>query len=245
MCLLCRKPSRREFLGGVIALPLSLGAPHHGLLEPVLRLPPSPAHGSSAPGRVAVTLDACPGHFDPRIATTLVAHKIPATIFITSIWMKWNPQGLAYFLAHPDIFSLENHGAKHLPPVLGNRPVYGLPVAGSLDAIRTEVLDGAASIHAATGKRPLWYRGAAGLYSPQAIPFIEGLGFRIAGYSLNSDQGASLPAATVAKRIIAARDGDVIEGHINQPKRVSGAGIATGIAALQANGMSFTTLDTV
>jgi len=237
MCLLCIKPTRREVLGGALVLPLSLGTPRHGLLEPVLRLAPSPP-----PGRVAVTLDACPGHFDPRIATVLVAHKIPATIFITSIWMKWNPQGLAYFLAHPEIFALENHGAKHLPPVLGTTPVYGLPVAGSLDAIRTEVLDGAASIQSATGKRPTWYRGAAGLYSPQAIPLIESLGFKIAGYSLNSDQGASLPAATVAKRIEAARDGDVIEGHINQPKRASGAGIATGVMALQAKGMAFATL---
>ena len=30
-----------------------------------------------------------------------------------------------------------------------------------------------------------------------------------------------------------ARDGDVMEGHINQPKRASGAGIAAGLAALR------------
>ncbi len=233
MCLLCT-PTRRDFLGGVLALPLALGTPRHGLLEPVLRLTPS--------GQVAVTLDACPGHFDPRIATTLVAHNIPATIFVTAIWMKWNPAGLAYFLAHPAIFALENHGARHLPPVLGNKPIYGLPVAGSLDAIRAEVIDGAVAVQEATGKPPLWYRGAAGLYSPEAIPFIESLGLRIAGYSLNADQGASLPAATVAKRITAARDGDVIEGHINQPKHESGAGIAEGLVALQAQGVQFTRL---
>jgi peptidoglycan/xylan/chitin deacetylase (PgdA/CDA1 family) len=237
MCVLCAKPSRRDFCAGALILPLTLGTPHRGLLEPSLRLPPSPP-----PGHVAVTLDACPGHFDPRIATVLAAHRIPATIFVTAIWMRWNPKGLAYFLAHPDIFTLENHGAKHLPPVLGSKTVYGLPVAGSLDAIRTEVLDGATAIQAATGKRPTWYRGAAGLYSPEAIPYIEALGFKIAGYSLNSDQGASLPAGTVAKRIAAARDGDVIEGHINQPLRPSGAGIAAGLAVLQAQGMGFAKL---
>jgi len=233
MCLLC-PPTRRDFLGGALALPLALGAPRHGVLEPVLRLTPS--------GQVAVTLDACPGNFDLRIATALVAHKIPATIFVTAIWMKWNPEGLAYFLAHPDIFALENHGAKHLPPILGDKPIYGLKVAGSLNAIRTEVIAGAVAVQAATGKPPLWYRGAAGLYSPEAIPFIESMGFRIAGYSLNSDQGASLPAATVTKHIQAARDGDVIEGHINQPKRASGAGIAAGLVALQAQGMRFARL---
>lgn len=237
MCFLCINPTRREFLGGAIAMPLALGTPRHGLLEPVLRVAPA-----GAPGQVAVTLDACPGHFDPRVATALVAHKIPATIFVTAIWMKWNRDGLAYFLAHPDIFTLENHGAKHLPPVLGTTPVYGLPVAGTLPAIRTEIIDGAVAISDATGRMPLWYRGAAGLYSPEAIPFIEALGVKIAGYSLNSDQGASLPAASVAKRIAAARDGDVIEGHINQPKRSSGAGIAEGLVALQAQGLQFVRL---
>ena len=237
MCLLCLTPTRRDFLGGAIALPLALGPRRHGLLEPVLRLAPT-----GPPGQLAVTLDACPGNFDPRIATVLVAHKIPATIFITAVWMKWNPAGLAYFLAHPDIFALENHGARHLPAVLGTTPVYGLPVAGSLPAIRTEITEGAAAITAATGKNPAWYRGAAGLYSPEAIPFIEGLGVKIAGYSLNADQGASLPAASTAKRIEAARDGDVIEGHINQPKRPSGAGIAEGLVTLQSQGVKFVKL---
>jgi peptidoglycan/xylan/chitin deacetylase (PgdA/CDA1 family) len=237
MCLLCIKPTRREFCAGALAMPLALGTPRHGLLEPVLRV------SSTTPGQVAVTLDACPGHFDPRVATALVAHKIPATIFITAVWMRWNPDGLAYFLGHPDIFTLQNHGAKHLPPVLGDKPVYGLPVAGSLPAIRTEIIEGAVAISDATGRTPLWYRGAAGLYSPEAIPFIESLGVKIAGYSLNSDQGASLPAAAVAKRIAAARDGDVIEGHINQPKRSSGAGIAEGLVTLQSQGMRFVKLE--
>jgi peptidoglycan/xylan/chitin deacetylase (PgdA/CDA1 family) len=231
MCIICCKPSRREFCAGALALPLSLGKPRHGLFEPVLHV--------TASG-VAVTLDACPGHFDPRIATALVAHDIQATIFVTAVWMRHNRDGLAYFLAHPGIFTLENHGARHLPAVLGTATVYGLPVAGSLPAIRTEIADGAAAVTAATGKPPVWYRGAAGLYSPQAIPFITSLGVQIAGYSLNADQGASLPTATVAKRLSAAKPGDVIEGHINQPKRASGAGIAAGLIELQAQGMQFT-----
>lgn len=239
MCILCAKLTRREFLGGAVTLPLSLGTPRDGLLEPSLRLPP----GGPAPGKVAVTLDACPGEFDLHIATTLVAHKIPATIFITAVWMERNLEGLTYFLAHPDVFTLENHGALHLPPVLGHKPVYGLPVAGSFDIIRAEVLEGAAAVQAATGRRPVWYRGAAGLYSPEAIPFIQSLGFKIAGYSLNSDDGASLPGPAVARRIAGAQDGDVIEGHINQPDRSSGFGIAAGLPALQSLGFELVKLD--
>ena len=65
------------------------------------------------------------------------------------------------------------------------------------------------------------------------------MGFGIAGYSLNADMGASLPAATVAARIAKARDRDVIIGHINQPLRPSGAGIAAGVVALMRQGIAF------
>ncbi|MBB5372016.1 polysaccharide deacetylase family protein [Acidocella aromatica] len=234
MCTSCPPFSRRAFFGGALTLPLWHGGRGAGLVEPCLRLP--------VPG-VAVTLDACPGHFDERIANTLIACNIPATIFVTETWMRWNPDGLALLKSRPDLFKLENHGARHIPPVLGTVPIYGIAPAGTLDAIRAEVLDGAAAITAATGKRPTWYRAAAGIYSPAAIPAIEAMGFKIAGYSLNSDEGASLPARTVAARITAAKNGDVIEGHINQPKRDSGAGIAAGLKALHAAGTSFVRLD--
>lgn len=241
MCNVCfgGGVSRRQFCQGLLAAPLVMGRPRRdGLVEPSLRL--QPHYG---PRRVAVTLDACPGHFDPRIATLLVARKIPATIFITAVWMRMNPEGLAYFLKHPDIFTLENHGARHLPPVLGNKPVYGLKIAGSWPAIQAEIEGGAEAVRRATGRQPAWYRGAAGLYTPSVVPRIEALGVRVAGYSLNSDEGASLPANVVSLRLQAARDGDVIEGHINQPHRASGAGIAAGLAALQADGVQFVRLD--
>lgn len=240
MCVACSGGfTRRPLCQGMLAAPLVMGLPHRdGLVEPALRLRPQ-----SGPRRVAVTLDACPGWFDPRIARMLVARRIPATIFITAVWMRMNPQGLAFFLKHPDIFTLENHGALHLPPVLGAQRVYGLRVAGSWPAIIAEIDGGAEAIQRVTGRAPLWYRGAAGLYTPSVVPRIEGLGVRVAGYSLNSDCGASLPAEQVAARIIAAQDGDVIEGHINQPHRASGAGIAAGLAALQESGVCFVRLN--
>lgn len=247
MCSLCTPISRRAFCGSALTLPLTrLGHRPPGaapLLEPALRLTGTGTATSTGTGSaahiVAVTLDCCPGHFDERIAAVLINHNIPATLFLTAIWMRQNPAALALLKAHPDIFSLQNHGAQHLPPVLGSDKIFGLTPAGSLDAIRAEVLNGAAAITAATGQAPNWYRGAAALYSPAAIPFIESLGFRIAGFSLNADEGASLPAATVAARISAATNNDVIEGHINQPSRASGAGIAAGLIALQQSGTRF------
>ena len=90
--------------------------------------------------------------------------------------------------------------------------------------------------------KAMWYRDATALYSTDALGLIRQMGFRIAGFSLNADFGASLPADKVTERLLTAMDGDVIIGHINQPKRSSGAGIVAGIVALKAQGFTFVKL---
>jgi peptidoglycan/xylan/chitin deacetylase (PgdA/CDA1 family) len=208
-------------------------------VEPVRRLANVPSDRLV----VALTFDACPGAFDQRIADALVADGIPATIFVTKLWLQRNPAGLTFLLAHADLFALENHGELHIPPVLGRSTIFGIPVAGDLATINREVTAGATAITAATNAAPRWYRAATGYYTPSVIPYIEQLGFGIGGYSLNADAGASLPARSVARRIAAATNGDVIVAHINQPTRPSGDGVVAGIKALQGRGASFVRLD--
>jgi len=241
VCWRCLPPpnlSRRSLLAAVIA-PACLPAPAEALLEPAisLQLPPD------APRTVALTLDACSGLVDLRIVQTLIDLSVPAAIFATGLWLRGNASVLAVMHARPDLFTLQNHGELHLPPVLGPRRVYGLPVAGTLDAVQREVSRGADLVAQARGERPRWYRGAAGLYSPSALATIQDMGFLIAGYSLNADEGASLPAESVARRIAAARSGDVIVAHINQPHRPSGAGVAAGVTRLKQDGTMFVALD--
>ena len=226
---------RRAFATGAVSLAAGLSKP----VEPSLLLPPNDR------ATVALTLDACSGAFDARLAQALVANRIPATIFVTALWIRWNPNGLAYLLAHADLFSLQNHGARHLPPILGSRRVYGLVPAGTWDAIHDEIAGGEAAVRSVTGENPTWYRGAAALYSPEVLGPIRKLGFGIGGFSLSADQGASLPAKMVEARLAKARDRDVIIGHVNQPLRSSGAGIAAGVAALKQQGMNFAWLPSV
>jgi peptidoglycan/xylan/chitin deacetylase (PgdA/CDA1 family) len=240
VCRLCL--SRRTLLTAPAVLPWPRSRPMTARdvpVEPRMRL------GDTAPGRlmITLTLDACPGAFDERIATALVEGGIKATIFVTGLWLRENPVGLAFLLAHRDLFAIENHGELHIPPVLGHRRIYGIPAAGDLATVRREVTQGAASVHAATGTEPRWYRAATGYYSRSAMPAIQQLGFGIAGYSLNADEGASLPAPSVAERIARATNGEVIVAHINQPHRSSGAGVVAGVRELQHRGASFLRLD--
>lgn len=208
------------------------------LLEPGLTI----AKGGAKSPQVALTLDACSGALDHRILDVLIAERIPATIFVTKRWLDGNPDGTALMLAHPDLFAFEDHGAAHIPAVIGTEKPYGITPAGTAEAVTAEVLGGAEAIAQRTGAKAQWYRGATALYSPDAIALIGALGFRVAGFSLNGDLGASAPADVAAKRIAGAKDGDVIISHINQPKRASGAGVAEGILALKAKGFRFVLL---
>jgi peptidoglycan/xylan/chitin deacetylase (PgdA/CDA1 family) len=218
------------------------GAAYAGdLREPSLHI----AKGGDAHPQVALTLDACSGATDLRILSTLVDHHIPATIFITGRWLANNAEAAKVLTSHPELFELENHGARHIPAVLGNEPVYGIKPAGTIQAITAEIQDGAADLVAATGAVSHWYRDATARYSPDAIDLIGALGYRVAGYSINGDYGASVLAPAAARQISNAKDGDVIIAHINQPKRHAGEGVAEGILALKARGFTFVKLDDV
>lgn len=194
---------------------------------------------------VALTLDACSGATDHRILDTLVAEQIPSTIFVTHRWLKRNPEAIKVLLAHPELFEIENHGDQHIPAVTDAPAVFGLKTAGSLDAVRAEVHGGAAAIEAATRTQPVWYRDATARYSRDAIDAIRADGYRVAGYSLNADMGASLMGPLVERRVAAATSGDVIIAHINQPGRASGEGLANGVRALKSAGVRFVRLKDV
>ena len=234
---------RRTLLALLVAgsvLPGKAFAKHPtDLLDPPLHISTG---GKTAP-RVALTLDACMGGFDHRIMDVLLDNSIRTTFFVTARWIAANPAELAAMRGRPDLFRIENHGAQHVPAVIGTEPVYGIAPAGTLEAIRREITGGADAITANKCGSPHWYRDATALYSPEAIELIGQMGYRLAGYSLNADFGASLAADKVAARIADAKDGDVIIAHVNQPKRASGAGVAEGVLRLKAKGFAFEWLD--
>jgi peptidoglycan/xylan/chitin deacetylase (PgdA/CDA1 family) len=224
----------------ILALAAAFPVMAEDLVEPRLRI----ARGGATP-QVALTLDACMGDTDMRILAVLIAERVPATIFVTGRWLSRNPEALALMLAHPDLFEIENHGLDHIPAVTDGRRPYGLAPAGSAEAVVREIRGGAEAIALATGRAPRWYRDATALYSPDALVLIGELGFRVAGFSLNADFGATASEKVAAARTESAQDGDVIIAHINQPNRAAGAGIAKGIAALKARGYRFVRLQDV
>lgn len=194
----------------------------------------------------ALTLDACGGQYDAELIRLLVANHIPATIFTTKKWLEQNPVGVAELLARPDLFEIEDHGAAHIPAVIGaGRRVYGILGEPDIAHLQLEVEGGAMSIAALTGHKPRYYRGATAEYDEAALTEIKRMGYQVAGFSVNADAGATLSRRAVAGRLNDIKNGDIIIAHMNKPAGFTAKGIADALPKLMARGFKFVTLSQV
>ena len=195
---------------------------------------------------VALTLDACSGKFDDNLIKFLIRNRIPATIFATKKWLDHNSLGVSIIKAHLDLFDVEDHGENHIPAVIGvGRKVYGIPGEPDVIHLRREVAEGARAITEMIGVSPHWYRGATAEYDAQAITEIEKMGYRIAGFSINADAGATLRKRAIEDRLKHIKSGDVIIAHMNKPASDSAEGLSAGLIQLLKNGFVFVRLDQV
>lgn len=196
--------------------------------------------------RVALTLDACTGRYDGDLINFLIRHRIPATIFATKKWLDRNPFGLSVIKAHLDLFDVEDHGENHIPAVIGaGRKVYGIRGEPDVTHLRREVIEGAHAIEEATGVAPRWYRDATAEYDQLAIQEIGKMGYKIAGFSVNADAGATLERAVIKQRLKQVKGGDVIIAHMNKPASDTAEGLSAGLTYLLNKGFIFVRLDQV
>ena len=192
---------------------------------------------------VALTLDACGGGFDADLVKTLIDLHVPATIFATRKWIDRHPEGIALLNAHPELFVIEDHGAAHLPAVIGaDKRVYGLRGEPDIAHLHDEIEGGASAIAATGAPRPQWYRGATALYDRAAVSAIEAMGYRIAGFSVNADAGATLPRREIIARLNTVKSGDIIIAHMNKPASESAEALRDALPGLIRRGVQFVTL---
>lgn len=196
--------------------------------------------------QVALTLDVCSGAFDSDLLNFLLRNRIPATVFATKRWLDKNPQGVALLKANLDLFDVEDHGEKHIPAVIGKRKkVYGITGQPDIVALRREVQGGADAVEKYIGVAPQWYRGATAEYDQQASDEIRRMGFKIAGFSVNADAGATLKRAQIAQRVRRVQGGDVIIAHMNKPASDTAEGLSDGLLDVLRRGLVFVRLDQV
>lgn len=205
-------------------------------------LPPSGDAQSAAPRTLALTLDACEGGTDMRIIALLREHNVPATVFMTNIWLRRNA-AVAKDLAADPLFTLACHGKRHKPASVNGRTTYGIAGTRSISALVEEVEDNARAVAAVSGKRPRWYRSGTAHYDDVAVAVIFDLGLAVAGYAVSADQGASLPAREVARNLLRAPDRAILLMHLNHPESGTFQGLATALPTMLEKGVRFVGLE--
>jgi peptidoglycan/xylan/chitin deacetylase (PgdA/CDA1 family) len=220
---------------------LALSAPHATAAVEWHHRLRAGADGSSPP--VALTLDACGGGYDAELIRLLATLRVPATFFVTKRWLDRHEAALRELLAHPELFELENHGTAHVPAIVGaHSRLYGMAGQPDVNHLRAEVLGAADRIRAVSGRAPRYFRGAGAAYDDTGRQTIEALGFRIAGFSVNADGGATLPAQAVAARLRGVKPGDVVIAHVNRPAGGTAKGFAAALPELRQRGLRFVKL---
>jgi peptidoglycan/xylan/chitin deacetylase (PgdA/CDA1 family) len=127
-------------------------------------------------------------------------------------------------------------------PALVGGNVFGIHGPRDVAGVEKEITDGAQAISRAASQPPAWYRGAGAAYDIQSEQCIARLGYHIAGFSLNADDGATLGAATVARRLRQVQPGDIIIAHMNKPASGTAEGFAAALPELLARNLRFVKL---
>ena len=212
------------------------------LFPGILNTLPPDRKSNDAFRTLALTLDACDGDTDRRIIALLRKHSVPATLFVTNRWLVRN-KAVAEDLAEDPLFAFACHGKRHKPASVNGRKAYGIAGTRTVQHLVEEVEDNARAITALTGERPRWYRSGTAHYDDVAIAVIADLSLTVAGYTVSADQGASLPAGDVARRIARAPDLAVILLHLNHPESGTFHGLATAIPKMIEQGVRFVKLE--
>lgn len=210
-----------------------------------LPLPERAKTAQRRPAVLAITLDACGGKqgesFDAEIIEFLRQNRVPATIFVTSIWLNNNTAVLRNLAADP-LFEIAAHGARHKPASVNGRGVFGITGTASVAELVREVEGNVRDIEATTGKRPRWFRAGTAFYDDVAVDVIKDLGLGIAGYSIACDEGATLPPDRVKGKILTAGHGDILLLHLNKPRSGTREGLRGALPELKKQGVRFVRL---
>ena len=197
---------------------------------------------------VALTFDACGGarrgrdDYDRRLIDFLESEGIPATLFLNLRWIRAHPR-TAKVLAGNPLFEIGNHGAEHRPLSVSSRRAYGIRGTASAAEAVEEVEANIGPIMAMTGRRPLFFRSGTAHYDDVALRILDALGCRAAGFSVNGDEGGTLPAGVVRRRLLSVRPGDIVLCHMNRPASGTAEGIRQAVPELLRRGFRFVTLE--
>lgn len=195
---------------------------------------------------IALTLDACGGKhgskYDKELIDFLDKENIPATLFINYRWIEAN-KDIFMNLSKNNNFEIENHGYSHKPLSVNKKSVYNIEGTSNVEDVIKEIKLNDDAIYKLTGKKPKYFRSGTAYYDEVAIEIAEELGYKIAGFSINGDGGATFSKEEVINEVSKGKSGDIIISHFNQPNGYTYEGLKEAIIALREEGYKFVKLE--
>lgn len=191
---------------------------------------------------IYLTFDACGGDYDKALIDYLITQQIPATLFINSRSIDKHPSEFLA-LAHNPLFSIQNHGTRHLPLSVNGRSIYNIKGTNSIKEIYDEVMGNDKRIFTLTGKKPRYFRSGTAYYDEVAVSILKDLNYEIAGFDVLGDGGATFSKKKILEQISKVRNGSILIYHFNKPKSDTFAGIKEVVPLLTQKGFTFGKLE--
>lgn len=196
-------------------------------------------HGPRLGRLLALTFDADPVGYDPRIVRELVRSRVPATIFLTGLFVLRHRVAVRS-IAHRTQFELENHSFDH---GAWEQPCYGLrPVAIGK---RREVLAAASLIERVIGRRPRYFRFPGGCQHEGDVALVRSLGEQPVQWDVVSGDAYLRDPRLVERQVLElVAPGSIVVMHLNGAPRApaTAAALAALLPALRREGYRFVTL---
>lgn len=194
---------------------------------------------------IALTFDACGGSkgkgYDAKLINFLKRDKIPATLFLSGKWIDANPD-IAKELAENPLFELANHGLNHRPCSMNGKKAQGIQGTRNIDELIDEIEQNARKIEILAGKKPKYFRPAAGFCDEYGVKIANALGYVVIGWSLVGDAGATYSKKDVIEALLGASPGAIVILHMNHPQGETAEGLIAAIPELRNKGFEFVRL---
>ncbi len=194
-----------------------------------------------------ITLDACGGKkgsgYDRELIEFLRENKIPASLFMTGLWIDANP-ALVKELADDPLFDIENHGMLHKPASVNGARIYGRRGTKNPGELVDEIELNALKIEKITGRRPIFYRPGTAYFDDIAVKIVYELNQIPMNFSIVSGDAAGFKPERIEKRIITGiKPGSIIIGHMNRPGKNLYPAMKKSLLQLKKNGYKFVKLE--
>lgn len=191
---------------------------------------------------IYLTLDACGGKHgsipDKKLIKFLIKNGIKTTLFINKRFLEKNSDYIKQ-IYNTGYFSIQNHGSNHIPASVDGKTIYGIKGTDSLEELYSEIMLCDDFVKKTLGVKMNWFRSGTAYYDTEAIEFINKLGYKIAGFSITADEGATLNAKKVKEKTLQAKSGFIILAHMNHPESGTREGLIDAIKILIKRGYNF------